>query len=178
MCTCYSWLHWIWFGYVSPSYCTTWPSLVLACIRFFLDHVSGHSCSICQFSIGTRVMLRLVHVSLLHWTMFRIFSGPRGCFLFDHVSRHCPSTFRFFIRPRGFTTSFHMWDFNSPRVESWPLHVLCYGSSMCRNFIWSRGLSWFYRVEYNQFIIEVIRDHHYYTDWLHNYLAWQSNNNN
>jgi hypothetical protein len=162
---------------VSPSYCTTWLSLVLAPIRFLQDYVSGPCCSTCQFSIGTRVMLRLDHVSLLHWTMYHIFIGPRGRLLFDHELWHWPSMFRIFIRQRGLTTSFHMSDFNSPHVVSRLFHVSCTGSSMCRIFIWSRGLSWFYRMEYNQFVIEVIRDCHYCIDWLHNYLAWQSSNN-
>jgi hypothetical protein len=95
-CTCYSRLHWRWFGYVSPFYCTTWPSLVLARFRFLLDHMSVPYCFTCQFSIGTHVMLSLGHVSLLHWTMCRIFIGPHDRFLFDHVSRCYPSMFRFF----------------------------------------------------------------------------------
>ena len=118
MCTCYSQLPWRWFVYVSPSYCTMWLSLVLARIRFLLDHVLGSYYSTCQFSIGTHVVLRLSYVSLLYWTMCRIFIGSRGFFLFDHASRCCPSTFRIFIQPRGFITSFHVSDFNSPRVES------------------------------------------------------------
>ena len=92
-CTCYSQLHWRWFGYVSPSYCTTWPSLVLACFRFLLDHV-----------------LCCGHVSFLHWTMWHIFIGPCGRFLFNHVSWHCPSTLYIFIRPCGLTISFHVSD--------------------------------------------------------------------
>ena len=141
---------------MSPSYCTTWPSLVLARIRFLLDHVSSPSCSTCQFSIGTHVMLWLDHVSLLHWTMCHIFIGPRGYFLFDHESRCCPSTFRIFIQPYGYMTSFHVSDFNGPRVVSWLFYVSCTGLSMCCIFILSCGLSWFYRVVYNQFFIEVI----------------------
>ena len=109
-CTCYSWLHWRWFGYVSPCYWTTWPFLVLARFRFLMDQVSGPYCSTCLFSIGTRVVLRLGHVSFLHWTMCLIFIGPRGHFLFDHVSRCCPSTFHFLIRPHGLMTSFHVLD--------------------------------------------------------------------
>ena len=110
-CICYSRLHWRWFGYMSPCYWTTCPSLVLARFRFLMDHVSGPCCSTCQFSIGTRVVLRLGHVLFLHWTMYHIFIGPRGRFLFDHVSRCYSSTFHFFIRPRGWTTSFHVLDF-------------------------------------------------------------------
>jgi hypothetical protein len=109
-CTCYSRLHWWWFGYVSPFYCTTWPSL--ARIRFLLDHVSGPYCSTCQFSIGTRVMLWLDHVSILHWTMCRIFLvhvavsylttshgavRPHFVFLFGHVASRLPSTCRISI---------------------------------------------------------------------------------
>jgi len=109
-CTCYSRLHWRWFGYVPPSYCTTWPSLVLAHSRFLLDHVSCSCCSTCQFSMGTRVVLRLDHVSL-HWTMWHIVIGPCGRFLFEHASWHCLSMFRIFIRPHGLTTSFDVLDF-------------------------------------------------------------------
>jgi len=85
-CTCYSQLHWIWFGYVSSCYWTTWRSLVLARFRFLMDHVSGPCCSTCLFSIGTRVVLRLGHVSLLHWTMCRIFIGPHGVTTILYVS--------------------------------------------------------------------------------------------
>ena len=110
-CTCYNQFYWRWFGYVSPSYCTTWPSLVLACFRFLLDHVSIPCYSTCQFSIGTRVVLPLDHVSLLHRTTCRIIIGPRVRFFFDHVSRCCPSTCRIFIRPHGLTIFFHVSDF-------------------------------------------------------------------
>jgi hypothetical protein len=164
-------MEWRWFRYVSPSYCILWPSLIIACFRFLLDHVSGSYCSTCQFSIGTYVVLQLDHVTLIHWTKYRILIGPRGCFLFDHESQHCTSTFCFFIRPHGFMTSIHVLDFKGPHVMSWLFHVSCTGSSTRRIFIWSRGLSWFYHVEYNQFVIEVIRDHHYCTNWLQNYLA-------
>ena len=111
VCTCYSRLHWRWFGYVSPYYWTTWQSLVLAHFRFLMDHVLGPCCSTCLFSIGTCVVLWLGHVSFIHWTMCHIFIGPRGRFLFNHVSRCCPSTFHFLIRPCGLTTSFHVLDF-------------------------------------------------------------------
>jgi hypothetical protein len=127
MCTCYNQLHWRWFGYVSPSYCTTWPSRVLACIRFLLDHVSGPCCFTCQFSIGTRVMLRLDHVSLHHWTMCHIFIGPCGHFLFGHVSWHCSSMFCIFIRPHGFMTSFHVLNLIA--------HVSSPGYCMCHALV-------------------------------------------
>jgi hypothetical protein len=133
-------------------------------------HMSVFYWHTCHVAVGSRVTSSLDHVC--------IFISPRGHFLFNHVSRRCPSTFHIFIRPCGFMTSFHMSDFNSPCVESWLLRVSCTGSLMCHIFIWSGGLSWFYRVEYNQFIIEVIKDPHCCIDWLHNYLVWQSNNNN
>ena len=110
-CTCYSQLHWRWFGYVSPSYCTTWPSLVLARFRFLLDHVSVPCCSTCQFSNGTHVVLQLDHMSLLHWTSCHIFIGPCGHFLFDHASQCYPSMCRIFIRSCGLTISLHVLDF-------------------------------------------------------------------
>ena len=106
-CTCYSQLHWRWFGYVSPYYCTTWPSLVLTRFRFLLDHMSGPCCSTCKFSIGTCIVLRLGLVSLLHWTKCRILywstwrdhNTPRVFLLLDHVSRCCTSMCQYFIRP-------------------------------------------------------------------------------
>ena len=85
-CTCYSRLHWRWFGYMSPSYCTTWSSLVLACFRFLLDHVLGPCCSTYQFSSGAHVVLRFDHVSLLHWTMCCIFISPRDVTTIPRVS--------------------------------------------------------------------------------------------
>ena len=122
--TCYSRLHWRWFGYVSPCYWTMWLSLVLARFRFLLDHVLGPCCSTCLFSIGTRVVLQLGHVSLLHWTMCRIFIGPRGHFVFDHVSWCCPSTFCFFYSA--------MWlDSFLPCVRFLLAHVPCDGYFTC-----------------------------------------------
>ena len=107
-CTCYSRLHLRWFGYMSPSYCTTWPSLVLACCRFLLDHVSGPYCSTCQFSIGTRVVLWLGHMSLLHWTKCHFFYWSTSCdhnilnvfLLLNHMSRCCMFSCQYFIGPR------------------------------------------------------------------------------
>ena len=96
MCTWYSRLHWRWFEYVSPSYCTTWPSLVLAHFRFLLDHVSGPCCS---KSIGTRVVLRLGHVSVLHWTKCRIFIGPHGMTTIPCVSFFYSTTCLDVVRP-------------------------------------------------------------------------------
>ena len=110
-CACYSRLHWRWFGYESPSYCTTWPYLFLACFRFLLDHVSFPYCSTCQFSTSTRVLLSLDHVSLLHWITRRIFIGPCLHFLFDHASQCCPSMCHIFICPRGLMIFFHVLDF-------------------------------------------------------------------
>ena len=92
----------LWFLHVSGSYWTTCRVHAIPLVSFFM---------------GTRVMLRLDHVSLIHWTMCHIFIGPHGRFLFDHVPWRCPSMFHIFIHPRGFTTSFHMSDFNSPHVE-------------------------------------------------------------
>ena len=129
----------------------TWP-----CVRSLLFHMLVFYWRTCHVAVGS--------VSLLHLTMCRIFIDPRGRFLFNHVSRCYLSTFHIFIRPHGFMTSFHVSDFISSHVESWLLRVSCTGSSMCHIFIWSHGLSWFYHVEYNQFVIEVIWDHHYCTN--------------
>jgi hypothetical protein len=145
--TCYSRLHWRWFGYVLPSYCTTWPSLILAHFRFLLDHVSVPCCSTCQFSTSTRVVLQLDHVSLLHWTMCRI--------LLVHVSISYLTTCHNVVRPRVVFLYVHVawwfpsmcWILNSPRVVALPIHVSCTGWFTCRIFIWSRGMSLFYRMQ-------------------------------
>ena len=148
-CTCYSRLHWTWFGYVSPSYCITWPSLVLARFRFLLDHVWGPCCSTCQFSIGTCVVLWLGHVSLLHWTMCHIFIGPRGvttipcmsffystmciddvrlhvCILFGHVSRPELPTCLFLIRPHGMMDLYHIFSLYWPMCPILALTCVIY----------------------------------------------------
>ena len=77
-CTCYSQLHWRWFGYVSPCYWTMWPSLVLACFRFLMDHVSG--------PIVPHVSFLLAHVSCCGWVMCHFFIGPCVIFLLVHVA--------------------------------------------------------------------------------------------
>jgi hypothetical protein len=100
MCTCYSRLYWRWFRYMSPCYWTMWPYLVLAHFRFLMDHVSGPCCFTCQFSIGTHVVLRLGHVSLLHWTKCRIFIGPRGVTTIPRVSFFYLTTCLNVVRPR------------------------------------------------------------------------------
>jgi len=153
-CTCYSQLHWRWFGYVSPSYCTTWPSLVLARFRFLRDHVSGPCCSTYQFSIGTRVVLRLGDVSLLHWTMCCIFIGPCGVttipcvsfffsttcldavrqcvsILLGHVSRPELPSCLFLIRSYGRTDLYHVFGLY------WPT---------CPILALTRVIHWFFHV--------------------------------
>ena len=130
-CTCYSRLHWRWFRYVSPCYWTTLPSLVLTRFRFLMDHMLG-PCSTCQFSIGTWVVLRLGHVSLLHWTKCHIFIGPHGVttipcvsffysttcldvvcplvsILLGHMSRPELLMFLFLIWPRGRMDLYHVF---------------------------------------------------------------------
>jgi hypothetical protein len=98
---------------VSPSYCTTWPSLVLARFRFLLDHVSGPCCSTCQFSIGTRVVLRLG---------CHFFIESCIIFLLVHVAISYLT-----MRP----STCH--NFNSPRVVPWLFHVSCRGYPIYRS---------------------------------------------
>jgi hypothetical protein len=148
-CIYYSRLYWTWFGYVSHSYCTTWPSLILARFIFLLDHVSGpllfhmlvfywHTCRV---AVGSYVTSLLDHVSYFYWlpvsystTRHGAVVCPHFVFLFGHMTWRLPST---------------CWIFNSPRVVPW-LFVLYTGSSTCRIFIWSRGgQSWFYRMHDN-----------------------------
>ena len=150
-CTCYSRLHWRWFGYVSPSYCTTWPSLVLACFRFLLDHMSGPCCSTCQFSIGTHVVLQLGHMSLLHWSKCRIFIGPRGVTTIPHVSFFYSTTCLDSVGPRVsilldyvsclelptclFSNSTMWQDRFVPRILFVLAHVPCHGCYMCHSLV-------------------------------------------
>jgi hypothetical protein len=172
--TCYSRLHWRWFGHVSPSYCTTWPSLVLAHFRFF------------WVPVVTYVSFLWAHVSCCGWITYHFFIGPCCVFLLVHVAISYSTTRHDTVRPCfEFLFGHVAWRhpsmrqiFNRPCVVLWLFHGSCTGSSTCRIFIWSCGLFWFYYVEYNQLIIEVIWDRHYCTNWLHNNLAWQSNNHN
>jgi hypothetical protein len=169
-CICYSRLYWRWFEYVSPCYWIIWSSLVLARFRFLIDHLSGPCCSTCLFSIGTRVVLRLGHVSFLHWTMCHIFIGPLACFVFNHMSRCCPSMFCFFLFGHvAWQLPSTCRIFISPRVVPWLFLMLCTSSFTCRIFIWSRGLPRFYHMPNNQFITKVTQDRHCCIDWLHNY---------
>jgi len=121
--------------------CTTWPSLVLACFRFLVDHVSVPYCSTCQFL--------LAHVSCCHWITCHFFIGPFVIFLLVHMSISYLTMRHNAVHPRVIFLYVHVawWFsstcriFNSPRVESWLLHVSCTGLSMYHIFIWSRGLS-------------------------------------
>jgi hypothetical protein len=88
----YSQLHWRWFGYVSPSYCTTWASLVLACFSFLLDHMSVACCFTYQFSTA--------HVSYCSWITCHFFFGPRVIFLLVLVSVSYLTTCHDVVRPR------------------------------------------------------------------------------
>jgi hypothetical protein len=138
---------------VSPCYWITWPSLVLAHFRFLTDHVSGPCCSTCQISIGTRVVLQLGHVSLLHWTKCHIFIDPRGVTTMPHVSFFYLTTCLDVVRPRvsillGHVShpelpTYHMvgWICTTyficigPRALSWLLHVSFTSSSTCQILI-------------------------------------------
>ena len=72
-------------GHVSPSYSTTWPSLVLAHFRFLLDHVLSMLFHLLGFYWHT-CRIAVVAVSLLHWIMCHIFIGPRGLTTISHMS--------------------------------------------------------------------------------------------
>ena len=171
-------MHWRWFGYVSPSYCTTWPSLVLAHFRFLLDHVFFLCCSTCQFSNSTRVMLPLDHMSLCYWTTCCIFYWymcpfliwPRITMMSVHVSYFYTSTWLddffsrvgFLIAHMSCPGQFTCHALIGPRVAFLFDHVACPGSTACNT----------------NYIRKVIWDHHYCMDRQHNYSRWQSNTNN
>jgi hypothetical protein len=91
-------------GHVSASSWTIWPSY--SCI--FQVLTGSHVVSTCHVFIGTRVMLLLEHVSLPHWTMYRIFIGPRGVTTISHVP--------FFTRPRVTMLYICVSVFSGPRV--------------------------------------------------------------
>jgi hypothetical protein len=111
ICTCYSRLHWWWFGYMSPSYCTTWPSLVhvsssywTTCqvlvvlhVSFLLAHVSCCGWITCQFFIGPCVVFLLVHVAISYLTTSHGVVRSHFVFLFGHVASHLHSTCRISI---------------------------------------------------------------------------------
>jgi hypothetical protein len=73
----------LWFLHVSGSY----------------YHMLRPCCSTNQFSIGTCVVLRLGHVSLLHWTMCHIFIGPRGMTTIPRMSFFYSTTCLNVVRP-------------------------------------------------------------------------------
>jgi hypothetical protein len=171
-CACYSRLHWRWFRYVSSSYYTTWPSLVLTRFRFLLDHMSGPCCFTCQFSIDTRVVLWLGHMSLLHWTKCRIFIGPRGmttipCMSFFYSTTYldavCPRvsillghvsclelpTCLFLIRPHG-------------RMDLY--HVFCLYWLMCPVVAVTRVIHWFVYVS-DSYLMCMCRIYHVHTNY-------------
>ena len=141
MCTCYSQLHQRWFGYVSPCYWTTRPSLVLAHFRFLMDHMSGPYCSTCLFSIGTRVMLRLGHVSFLHWTMCRI--------LLVHVAISYSTMCHDAVHPCFIFYSSTWLDDILPCVGFLIAHVSCSGYFTCHALVPPRVAFLFDHVAYS-----------------------------
>ena len=153
MRTCYSRLHWRWFGYVSPCCWTTWPSLVLARFRFLLDHVLGPCCFTCLFSIGT-------HMSCCGWVTCHFFIGPCVVFLLVHVA--------VLYLTRVTVLSIHVSFFDSatwldgflPRVGFLLAHVSCHGYFTCHALVHPRLAFLFDHMPNNQFFIKVIQDHH------------------
>ena len=116
-------------------------------VTFLLHNVTISGSCTYQVLTGPRVGSLLFHMSVFYWhtchgwITCHFFIGPCFVFLlvhvalFDHESQRYLSTFYIFIQPRGFTTSFHVSYFNSPRVVSWLFHMLYTGSSMCRILI-------------------------------------------
>jgi len=187
-CIWYSWLHWRWFGYMSPSYCTTWSSLVLACFRFLLDHVLGPCCSTYQFSSGAHVVLQFDHVSLLHWTMCCIFISPRDVttiprvsffysttcldavcprvsILLGHMSRPELPTCLFLIQARGRIDLYHVFGLYWPTCPILALIRVIHWFIHVLDSYWTTC-----RIYHGTQIItseKMILDLHCYTKWLH-----------
>jgi hypothetical protein len=134
-----------WFLHVSDSYWTTCWVPVVPHVSFLLAHVSCCGWITCHFFIGPCVIFLLVHVTISYSTKSHGTVHPCFVFLFGHMASRLPSMCRILIA----------------HVSCLAISVSCTSSSMCRIFIWSHVLSWFYRVVYNQFFIEVIRDRHY-----------------
>ena len=113
---------------------------------WFLN-VSSFYWTTCCFPVVPHASFLLAHVSCCHWITCHFFIGPRVIFLLVHVSVSYLTMRHNAVRPRGLRFPSTCRIFNSPRVEPWPIHVSCTGWFMCLIFIWSCGLSWFYRVQ-------------------------------
>jgi hypothetical protein len=130
---------------VSPSYCTTWPylvlatwpSLVLARFKFLLDHVSGPL---------------LFHMSVFYWHTCHVAVGSRVTSLLDHMSYFDWSTWLFLIRPHVMALSVYVSYFYSatwfddflPCVRFLIDHVSCLPIS--RVMHWFIHVSHFYLI--------------------------------
>jgi hypothetical protein len=112
-------------SHVSSCYWTMWPYLILAHFKFVLDHMLGPCYSSSQFSIGTHVVLRSSHGSLLHWTMC--------LFLLVHLA------FPYSTTHHG---AIHL------RFVFWFGHVAWRLSSRCRIFISPCLMHWFIQVSH------------------------------
>jgi hypothetical protein len=113
-CTCYSRLHWWWFGYVSPSYYTTWSYLVLARtylvltrprVGSLLFHMIVFYWHTCHVTVGSCVTSSLDHVSYFYFSTWSFSYSTtshgadrtRFVFLFGHVAWRLASTCRILI---------------------------------------------------------------------------------
>ena len=126
-------------------------------------HILGSNWTTCRVPvvplvmcfIGTRVAFWLEQVSLLHWTMCRIFIGPCGVttipcmsffysitchnvvrsrvsILLGHVSRSELPTCLFLIWPHDRTDLYHIFCLYWPTYPVWLLHVSFTSSSICQ----------------------------------------------
>ena len=134
-CTCYSRLHWTWFGYVSLSYCTTWPEFwhvlgsywticrapVVPHVSFLMEHMSCCGWVMCHFFIRPCVLFLLVHVAIYYSTTCHGAIRPRFVFWFGHVAWWLPSTYQIFISPRVMHWFIHVSHFY---FITWPSQVL------------------------------------------------------
>jgi hypothetical protein len=106
-CTCYSRLHWWWFGmchlliaqrghlwflHVSGSSWTTCRVPIVPHVSFLLAHVSCCGWIMCHFFIGPCVVFLLVHMAVSYSTTSHGPVYPYFIFLFGHVAWWLPST--------------------------------------------------------------------------------------
>ena len=155
--------------------------------------MSGPCCSICQFSIGTRVVLRLGHVSLLHWTKCRIFIGPRGVTTIPRVSFFCSTTCLDVVRPCVSILLGHVscpklamcLFFIRPRGRMDLYHIFCLYGPTCPVVALTRVIHWFVHVSDSYLTTCLYRIYHVHTnhyitaaqnDYMHNYIEPKSNN--
>ena len=171
---------------MSPSYCTTWSSLVLAHFRFLLDHMLFHMLVFywhtCHVAVRSHVNSSLDQVSYFYWSTWHdhnipclSFTRPCVSMLYVHVSVFYWATCRALSYPCFFCWFNHMvgWICTtyficiSPRALSWLLHVSFTCSSTCQILIYQCAYAKSTTCTPIITSEKMISDLHCCTKWLH-----------